>query len=84
MSDGQRSPRALVTHKCIHPYPATEKCPAECVARDRDHSLEEAQKKRLNPSLKGDPILRGPREMKGLEEPNAHSLCRRKDKTRSF
>ena len=37
------SPRALVTHKCIHPYPATEKCPAECVARDRDHSLEEAQ-----------------------------------------
>ena len=36
-------PRALVTHKCIHPYPATEKCPAECVARDRDHSLEEAR-----------------------------------------
>lgn len=34
---------ALVTHKCIHPYPATEKCPAECVARDRDHSLEEEQ-----------------------------------------
>ena len=31
-----------MTHKCIHPYPATEKCPAECVARDRDHSLEEA------------------------------------------
>lgn len=34
---------SLVTHKCIHPYPAKEKCPAECVARDADHSLEKEQ-----------------------------------------
>eukprot|EP00913_Durusdinium_trenchii_P002224 g2054.t1 len=31
---------SLLTHKCVHPYPATEKCPAECTA---SHRLEAAQ-----------------------------------------
>mmetsp|Transcript_46319 Transcript_46319/g.108533 ORF Transcript_46319/g.108533 Transcript_46319/m.108533 type:complete len:463 (-) Transcript_46319:63-1451(-) len=34
---------SLLTHKCVHPNPATEECPTECVARDRRHTLEEEQ-----------------------------------------
>ncbi|CAE7760966.1 SLC8A1, partial [Symbiodinium pilosum] len=38
-ADGQ----SMLTHKCVHPSPATEECPMECIARDRRHTLEQEQ-----------------------------------------
>lgn len=33
----------LATHECVYLSPATSECPLECVARDRDHTLEKEE-----------------------------------------